>query len=218
MIRAIVFDMWNTLIRNRGPSLPSLIKQELGLDEIEHQEYTRLYDEAFCMKKTSSPQGAINELCEKCRVEPDPERIERTLNVIYELRESVDPFPETLEVLEKLRHDYKLAMLTNTSYSALRFALQRVPLQKYMDLVVTSYAQNLIKPDPRLFLKIAGALRLEPDEILMVGDNLFTDIYGARAVGFKAVLLDRENEYDYAPKISNLKELYGYLEQNQTSL
>jgi HAD superfamily phosphatase (TIGR01668 family) len=45
------------------------------------------------------------------------------------------------------------------------------------------------KPHPKAFLRAAKALDLAPNQLAMVGDQLFTDILGANRAGYKAAFL-----------------------------
>ena len=60
-----------------------------------------------------------------------------------------------------------------------------------LDLVASSEAWAVEKPDPRFFAKIAEALDLPPAEIAYVGDRLDNDIRPAAAAGMHAIFLRR---------------------------
>ncbi len=45
------------------------------------------------------------------------------------------------------------------------------------------------KPSPALFLKACAALGARPEDALMIGDNIATDIRGAEALGMRAILV-----------------------------
>jgi HAD superfamily phosphatase (TIGR01668 family) len=48
---------------------------------------------------------------------------------------------------------------------------------------------NAQKPRRRGFRQLLGEMALEPEEVVMVGDNLFTDIWGAKRLGIYAILV-----------------------------
>lgn len=56
-----------------------------------------------------------------------------------------------------------------------------------------------LKPLPVGYLRAALKLRLPPSKICMVGDQLFTDILGANAVGYKSIYV-----YPYQPETRNV--------------
>ncbi len=59
-------------------------------------------------------------------------------------------------------------------------------------------------------------MNVQKDEVLMVGDNLMTDILGANKVGIKSVWINRHdkerNEVIPTYEISHLDELFQILE------
>jgi FMN phosphatase YigB (HAD superfamily) len=58
--------------------------------------------------------------------------------------------------------------------------------------MVGSRAHGRIKPDPSIFEAALDALGVSAGETAMVGDSYEDDIEGARALGIRAILLDRD--------------------------
>jgi putative hydrolase of the HAD superfamily len=75
------------------------------------------------------------------------------------------------------------------------------------DITVASRYHGKVKPDPTIFHKALAQLGVEPQEAAMVGDHLEDDIDGARALGMRAVLVDREDRYPDVP--NRLPDLFG---------
>lgn len=72
------------------------------------------------------------------------------------------------------------------------------------------------KPDLKAFLAVLEKMNANPDEAVMVGDTLENDIFPAKAIGIKPVLIDRANRFAKFDdpgviKISSLKELKKHL-------
>ena len=59
--------------------------------------------------------------------------------------------------------------------------------------MVGSRAHGRIKPDPSIFEAALTALGTAAEGTAMVGDSYEDDIAGARALGMRAILLDRDN-------------------------
>lgn len=57
---------------------------------------------------------------------------------------------------------------------------------------------HLGKPQPLLFATAAAQLGLAPDQLVMIGDQLETDIAGARAAGCKCALLAGVSKWEHA--------------------
>jgi len=64
------------------------------------------------------------------------------------------------------------------------------------------------KPDPRIFQIATERLKVKPCDIVHIGDNLKSDVWGAKNAGFKAIYLltevgrDRMGESDPASLVS----------------
>jgi putative hydrolase of the HAD superfamily len=74
-----------------------------------------------------------------------------------------------------------------------------------------SAALGYRKPAREFMQAIEQAMQLAPDELLLVGDDLGNDFYGARHARWMAVLLDREKRHDVEPSIPSLRELPSLL-------
>ena len=72
---------------------------------------------------------------------------------------------------------------------------------------VGSRAHGKAKPHETIFRAALALLEVEPEEAAMVGDSLEDDVEGARALGMRALLVDREGRYPDVPDA--LRDLYG---------
>ena len=61
----------------------------------------------------------------------------------------------------------------------------------YVDLVGSAETMGVAKPDPRFFEILIHSLRMDPREILYVGDRLDEDIRPAAALGLRTALIRR---------------------------
>ncbi len=80
-----------------------------------------------------------------------------------------------------------------------------------MDLLRLSTARS--KPSPSIFLAVLDLLGVEAPAAVMVGDSPFDDVEGARALGMRAYLIDREGRFperaDTLPTLLALPPLLG---------
>ncbi len=81
-----------------------------------------------------------------------------------------------------------------------------------MDALLTSRVHGKTKPHESIFRDLLALLDVAAAEAVMVGDSLEDDIDGARAVGMRAVLVDRDGRYPDVPgRVENLAALQGLL-------
>lgn len=128
-------------------------------------------------------------------------------------------YEDTFSVLDKLKGKYKLLLLTNGSPDLQNTKLAITPeLVPYFDEIVISGAFGRGKPDPTIFEHALSLMSLDRDEVIMVGDNLNTDILGSSRTGIKNVWINRHGKDltgEVVPnyKISQLTELFTILDE-----
>ncbi|MFD1738050.1 HAD family hydrolase [Bacillus salitolerans] len=104
-------------------------------------------------------------------------------------------YEDTFTILEHLKGNYKLLLLTNGSPDLQNTKLTITPeLAPYFDHIVISGAFGIGKPDSSIFEHALQTIRVSSNEAIMVGDNLMTDILGASRAGMKSVWINRDNK------------------------
>ncbi|MGG1678093.1 HAD family hydrolase [Neobacillus sp. NRS-1170] len=127
-------------------------------------------------------------------------------------------YEETFKILDDLKDNYQLLLLTNGSPDLQNTKLAITPeLVPYFDQIVISGDFGRGKPDPAIFEHALERMSLHKEEAIMVGDNLMTDILGANRAGIKSVWINRHkkerNEVIPSYEIKHLEELYSILEE-----
>jgi putative hydrolase of the HAD superfamily len=128
-------------------------------------------------------------------------------------------YEETFSVLDELKGQYKLLLLTNGSPDLQKEKISGVPdLAAYFDHIVISGTFGEGKPASSIFRHAMQLLDIGPDQGIMVGDKLTTDILGANGVGMKSVWMNRHgitrtDEIVPACEIDSLRGIRGILEQ-----
>jgi putative hydrolase of the HAD superfamily len=100
-------------------------------------------------------------------------------------------YDDSLEVLQRLHGRLPLVIITNGPADLQEDKLQVLGIAPYVDLIVSSGAHGIGKPDPAIFQIALDHLRIEPAAAWHVGDNLFADVGGAKSAGLKAAWLNR---------------------------
>lgn len=102
--------------------------------------------------------------------------------------------PYTLEVLDYLKENYQLHILTNGFNDVQKIKLENSKLQAYFSTVVTSDSAGYKKPMSSIFKFAIDAANAKKHESIMIGDNLQTDILGARNFGMDTVYFNPKKE------------------------
>lgn len=111
----------------------------------------------------------------------------------WERHENFFLYDDALPALEALRaHGLRLGLISNGQRDLEEFA-EHHGLD--VDVSVGSKHHGYVKPHHSIFETALEALDVAPDEAAMVGDSPTDDIDGARALGIRAILLDREGRH-----------------------
>ena len=105
----------------------------------------------------------------------------------------VVPYPDTIPVLEELRHrGYKIGLLTNSFLPMWMRDSELVAydLIQYFDARVTAADVGYLKPHPYIYHHTIEMLQTSPEKAVFVGDRPKNDIAGANDSGLISVLMD----------------------------
>ena len=159
-----------------------------GSFEDEGDDFRRMRDIIRTYQKDAWTKGL-----KKVGVEDYELANELVAKFISERRKAPFVFDESFEVLEALKKDHRLVLLTNGAPSLQNEKLTITPeISQYFDLIVISGDFGRGKPDASIFRHVLEKSDTRPGEALMVGDNLMTDILGANRAGIRSVWLNRE--------------------------
>jgi HAD superfamily hydrolase (TIGR01549 family) len=213
-LRAVLFDVDFTLARP-GPTLSAegyeLLGRRFGLEldparyadaraaaiaslerhpELAHDEDVWI---AFT-ERIITGMGGEGEAARECAV---------VMTRAWEQSDNFDLYDDVLPVLEELRrYGLKLGLVSNTGRDLAAF-VEHHGLD--VDAALGSRAHGWTKPHPTIFRAVLEQLGAEPADAAMVGDSIEDDVEGARALGMRAILLDRENRYpDYDDRVPDL--------------
>jgi HAD superfamily hydrolase (TIGR01549 family) len=111
----------------------------------------------------------------------------------WEHSHNFEIFEDVLPVLAELRrHRLRLGLVSNTSRDLEHF-VDHHGLD--VDAVVSSGRFGKSKPHPSIFEHVLAALDVAPGDAAMVGDSIDDDVEGARALGMRGILIDRDGRY-----------------------
>lgn len=110
-------------------------------------------------------------------------------------------YPGVKEILTDLKSRFKLAAVSDGQSAWALPELNMAGLQEFFDRGATvSGDWGFRKPDKRMFELSLDELGLLPEETVLVGNDLFRDIYGGNEMGMKTVFF-RSNQGDWENKL-----------------
>ena len=192
--RAVLIDLYDTLVWSEWPKLRALIEERTGLQ-------TRALLEAFGRTRQARSVGTYGSAEEDLRAtlgaagaDPDDELVAGLVALVEGvLEDGVHLWEDSIPVLRELRaRGIRTAVVSNCDHST-RPVVERLGLYEEADAVVLSFEAGSAKPDPGIYLAALEAVGTEPAQTLFVDDQAdYCD--GAVAVGMDAILIIREGD------------------------
>ncbi len=215
-LRAVLFDVDFTLCRP-GPELSAeryariAARHGLTLDTSRYQEAREaavlnlkrhpelVHDESIWHHFTEEifvGMGGAEEIASECATE---------IEEGWAVSENFELFEDALPALEELRAArLNIGLVSNGIRDLTEFVAHH---RLDVDAIVDSRSHGRVKPHPTIFQAALELLGVAAAEAVMVGDSLEEDVEGARALGMRAILIDREGRHpDFEPRLT---DLYG---------
>lgn len=211
-VKGIIFDMDNTLLRSSIDF--AAMKREVAafisnygirLSESELLKHTTSTMIEDAMQAQLLPDAAVAQLWDIVR----GHEVQGMYNVELELGAK--------QLLDQLRYNYKLIVITNNGYAAAEQALQANQIFDYFDVVMGRESVHALKPAPAAFYKV---LELHPDTTsenwISIGDSWIDGKASLEAgIPFIAYQGDQEKMLEMGVEplafITQLQELPQYL-------
>lgn len=198
MIRAIVFDLYDTLIyRDEAVTLRARarIAEVLGVPPTQLNRISRQRRDERMLGEIATIEDLYSLVAREAGREAAPGAIAEAARLEREsLRESVGLYPNTVPVLTDLRRlGFHLGLLSNSSDTA-ALPLALLGLESLFDAVVLSHLEGVLKPDLRIYQVACRRLGVAPRESAYVADGGFGELDAAHEVGMVAVKIEQDRQ------------------------
>ena len=206
-IRALVFDVFGTVVDWRG----SIVREGDALTaahgwQADWPAFADAWRAGYqpAMQRAMQPgadgqiawahidalhRGILETLLPRFGLEHLDEAERVRLNLVWH---RLDPWPDVLAGLRRLKSRFTISTLSNGNVSLLVDMAKRARLP--WDCVLSAELFRRYKPDPAVYLGAAELLGLEPAELLMVAAHP-SDLAAAAAAGLKTAYVERPLEH-----------------------
>lgn len=176
-----------------------------------NENYWKLYREERITKEELRV-GRLRDAFKKIKYEADMDLIDNlSVDYIEYLPKNNQLFEGTFEILEHLKPNYNLHIITN-GFNEVQFKkIENSGMTHFFDKIITSEEAGVKKPNPIIFefaLKKTNAISTES---IMIGDNWEADIMGAKNVGFDVIYCN----FNAKPVSENIKSVHKLIEIKQ---
>ena len=223
MIRAVIFDLDNTLVdfmlmkrRAISAAIDAMIDGGLTLPRSEVQERI----DAIYKERGIEFQSVFDQLLYDVFQKVDYKILSAGVIAYRRAREAaLVPYPHVnLTLVALLRRGIKLGVISDAPGREAWLRLTYLNFHHLFESVVTFDDTGERKPSPAPFLKALRELQAEPQEAIMVGDWAERDMVGAAQVGITTVFArygdtfgTQETNADY--EIGDISEILGVVDR-----
>ena len=216
MIRAVTFDLWDTIViddsdepkrASQGLLPKAEARLELFVEEVRahHFEISRdRIEQAFTKAtgqfnfhwkmehRTPSVRTRLGWAFEALEIPPTP-GINQLVRALEDMEVELPPdlAPGIRPCLEQLHGDYRLGIISDaivTPGSGLRKILDHHGLLSYFDVFLFSDEVGAAKPSPVVFRRAISEFNIAPEELLHIGDRETNDVEGPLDFGSHGIL------------------------------
>lgn len=188
-VREIVFDFEGTLVDFQWRLIPAVHECLSALMKAGFKKewyganpsYAHIYNHTFDLIRKGEVQDG------------DPPAL-AVISTIYDQYDADalsrwSLYPDTLDGLEMLgKQGFRMGIVSNIGPEALQKAMDRLDLSGRLEVVISRNDVKHIKPHPEGLIKAAETLKVDPAQIVFIGDSR-NDVQAARAAGMIAVYL-----------------------------
>ena len=189
MIRAVIFDMFETLVTFCESPLyfGTQIAKDAGIPEKKFNEIWRLSERA-----RSIGEMTLEQVLETILRENERYSEELLTDIVTKRVESKQEcfrhiHPEIIPMLTKLKEEGILIGLISNCYSEEVEAIRQSTLFPYIDAAYLSFEQGIWKPDEEIFRRGMEGLAVRAEECLYIGDGASYELETAKDLGMTAL-------------------------------
>lgn len=198
-IRVLAFDVFGTVVDWHGGIVREIRSMDLGVDPDRFALAWRAGYVPAMQKVMSGELGwtliddlhrmILDDILGKFAVAHLSEEEKRHLNKVWH---RLDPWPDTVAGLTRLKSKYTICTLSNGNIGLLTNMAKRAGLP--WDCILSAELFRKYKPDPGTYLGVARVFDIPPAEVMLVAAHQ-DDLAHARAAGLKTAYIERPLEF-----------------------
>lgn len=187
--QGVLYDLDGTLLDTAADIMLALNRMlaEYGWSAMGESEVRRMIGRGgqVLVERTAEAQRRVLDHAELTAM---VDRFYHHYGLLEQMHEAVaQPYPGVVEGVRRLHAaGLRSAIVTNKQHRFAMELMQRLQLERYLDLIVGGDTCERRKPDPQPLLYACAQLGVEPSQMVSVGDST-NDVQAARAAGIAVV-------------------------------
>jgi 2-haloacid dehalogenase/putative hydrolase of the HAD superfamily len=219
IVKAVFIDFYGTLVEEDGKIITEIRKEiinnsiqkniiENNISKYWWEQFTVLCNESCGNKFKTQREIEYISLKRTIEIFESKTDVENMIKKLFYYWENPMIYSDAVYFLENIK--VPVIILSNIDND---FILKAVENNKIIvNKIITSEDAGFYKPNDEIFKFALNKCKLEPSEIIHIGDSLSSDVNGANKLGIKTIWLNRNNKINKTenkPDIicNNLKEV-----------
>lgn len=197
--KVLAFDVFGTVVDWHGSIAAEVANMELQIDP---DAFATAWREGYrpAMAKVRSGQlpwtkiddlhrMILNDVLKTFKIDSLSETQIQHLNLVWH---RLNPWPEAVEGLSKLKNRFTIVTLSNGNLGLLANMAKNAGLP--WDLILSAEVFRHYKPDPETYLGVADTFNLSADQVMLVAAHK-DDLVAAHACGLQTAFIERPWEF-----------------------
>lgn len=186
MIKAIIFDLWETL-GTKNVGISKSLQDKFGIEKT--PDFMHLYETSVQLKEWRSEEEMAQNFLKEFKIEQGEENIKYIIDLFRKGVEDATMFSGIKEILQELKRNYKLGFISNTTvFEAV--VLDKWGIRDLFDVVSFSWELGIKKPTKEIFDITLNKLEVSPEEAVFIDDGekniSMAEEYGLNGIIFKS--------------------------------
>lgn len=182
-IHAVIFDLGGVLLRTDDPQPRTALAERLGLTRSALENI--IFNNPVALRAEQGQATPDQVWMEIARLLDLPFEQMPEINRQFFGGDRVDF--SLIALIQRLRPTYTTALLSNTWNVHLENTLREsLKITDTFDVIISSAAEEIAKPDPRIYQIALEKVKSQPEEAVLVDDNV-DNIEGAAALGIRTI-------------------------------
>ena len=197
--KVLAFDVFGTVVDWHGSVSKAVDELDCGIDSNKFALAWRAGYAPAMQRVMSGELGwmiiddlhriILDEVLEQFGVDHLSEYQKQELNLVWH---RLDPWPDSVEGLTKLKQNFMICSLSNGNIGLLADMAKHAGLP--WDCILSAEVFRKYKPDPGTYLGVAEVFNVNPEEVMLVAAHQ-SDLAAARACGLQTAYIERPLEY-----------------------
>ena len=113
-----------------------------------------------------------------------------------------------IEVVKKLKKEYKVGIISNNVQEWVRHVLKNYKIERLFNVVIISSKIRQRKPNAKIYYEALKKLSVKPEEAVLVADEVAEDLVAASGLGMRTIWFDTNKKGWWKGDDINVLKIY----------